>query len=396
MKQDFVFVSESVTEGHPDKLCDRVSDAVLDASLQADPFTQMVVECAIATGVLFIAARSASRARIDVPSIARQVIGEVGYRDDDFNAETCSIMTNLTELPLEDDARVDERTMSEREIGRRAASNGVTVFGFACRQTAALMPLPVTLAHRLARGLVSARVKGDLPYLMPDGTTQVGVEYKKRQPHRIHSISLITALDRATAPSGQRLHDDLMAAVVAPSFAGEKLRPDRRTRLFVNPGGEFFTGGPTTHSGLTGRKNAIDTYGEFARHSGAALSGKDPTRIDRVGAYAARFAAKNVVAAGLAEECEVQLSYTIGLARPVSVQVETFGTGALDDETIARRLEERVDFRPAGIIRAFNLRHLPSVVRGGFYRRLAAYGHVGRMDVGLPWEVVDRELGLDA
>jgi S-adenosylmethionine synthetase len=252
------------------------------------------------------------------------------------------------------------------------------------------MPLPIWLAHRLARHLAAARLTGQLPYLTPDGTVQVGIEYRNRRPHRIHSLSLVTALDPDRAPADDRLRAELMARVIEPGFAGEKIRPDRRTDIFINPGGQFLTGGPTRHSGLTGRKNAIDTYGEFARHSGAALSGKDPGRIDRVGAYAARYAAKNVIAAGLAEECEVQLSYTIGLSRPVSVQVETFGTGRLDDEAIADHLEAVIDFRPAGIVRGFNLRHLPSVVRGGFYRRLAAYGHVGRMDIGLPWEVTDR------
>jgi S-adenosylmethionine synthetase len=200
---------------------------------------------------------------------------------------------------------------------------------------------------------------------------------------------VVTAIDPDRAPTGDRLREDLIGRVIEPGFAGETLRSDRNTRVFINPGGQFFTGGPTKHSGLTGRKNAIDTYGEFARHSGAALSGKDPGRIDRVGAYAARYAAKNVVAAGLAEECEVQLSYTIGLSRPVSVQVETFGAGKADEEEITARLEKLIDFRPAGIIRAFDLRHLPSTVRGGFYHKLAAYGHVGRMDMGLPWEVTD-------
>lgn len=390
MKQDFVFMSESVTEGHPDKLCDQVSDAILDEFLQSDPFSQVVVECAIATGVLFIASRSGSEARVDVPSIARRIITEVGYVDGDFNAETCSIMTNANEMALERAARVDERTMSEAELGRRAARNQVTLFGYACRHTPAFMPLPIWLAHRLAWRLAGARRDGVLSYLTPDGNTQVGVEYKERRPHRIHSITLITALDPDRAPPASRLRDDLVQTVIEPGFADEPVRPDNDTRIFVNPGGQFFTGGPTTHSGLTGRKNAIDTYGEFARHSGAALSGKDPTRIDRVGAYAARYAAKNVVAAGLADECEVQLSYTIGLAKPVSVQVETFGTGSVADETIARRIERRIDFRPAGIIRTFALRHLPSTRPGGFYRRLAAYGHMGRMDLDPPWEATDR------
>lgn len=389
MKDDFVFVSESVAEGHPDKLCDQISDAILDAHLQQDPLARVVVECAAATGVLFIAARFASTARVDVPTVARRVIAEVGYTDEDFNAKTCTIMTNMNELPPDEASRVDEHSMTTAEIERTPARNQATVFGYACRQTPALMPLPIWLAHRLARGLTAARAKRQLPYLQPDGTTQVAVEYRERRPHRIHSITLIAALDRDLAPAEGRLRDDLMDAVVAPAFADEPLRADDDTRIFINPGGQFFTGGPNTHSGLTGRKNAIDTYGEYARHSGAALSGKDPSRIDRVGAYAARHAAKNVVAAGLADECEVQLSYTIGLSRPVSVQVETFGTGTISDDAIADRLEATLDFRPAGIVRKFNLRHLPAALNGIFYQRLAAYGHVGRMDIGLPWEVTD-------
>jgi S-adenosylmethionine synthetase len=389
MKQDFVFMSESVTEGHPDKLCDQISDAVLDAHLRLDPFARLVVECALAKGVLFIAARVASSAEVDVPTVARQVITEVGYEGEDFNAKTCSAMSHIDEMPMNEGLRVDERSLDEAGLEAIAARNQVTLFGYACRQTPALMPLPIWLAHRLARRLASVRLQGLLPYLTPDGTTQVGVEYKRRRPHRIHSISLVTALDPASAPQPGRLKDDLMEAVITPAFADEPLRPDRDTRIFINPGGQFLTGGPTTHSGLTGRKNGIDTYGEFARHSGAALSGKDPTRIDRVGAYAARLAAKTVVAAGLAEECEVQLSYTIGLARPVSVQIETFGTGRIDEDEIAARITRHVDLRPAGIVKAFNLRFLPGEVRSGFYRRLAAYGQVGRMDIGLPWETTE-------
>jgi S-adenosylmethionine synthetase len=240
---------------------------------------------------------------------------------------------------------------------------------------------------------MSVRLTKLLPYLTPDGKTQVGIEYRQRRPYRIHSITVIASQnepDTSTGPTLQRLQEDIRQAVIDFVFQEEELRPDARTQIFVNPDGAFIMGGPSMHSGLTGRKNAIDTYGEYSRHSGAALSGKDPTRIDRVGAYAARYAAKNVVAAGLAEECEVQLSYSIGLARPVSVQVETFGTGKVPDATITALLEQHFDFRLAGIIRQFKLRRLPMQVKGGFYQKLAAYGHVGRMDIGLPWEVTDR------
>lgn len=393
MHKDFMFTSESVTEGHPDKLCDQISDAILDHFLQQDPYSALIAECAVATGILFIAARFASRASVDMPHVARQVIAQVGYDQPAFNAKTCSIVTSLRELPENERRVFDERTLSDEDIDRIAVKNQVTVFGFACDQTPALMPLPIWLAHRLARRLTAVRLQKILPYLTADGWTQVGVEYRDHRPVRIHSLTVI-ASQNPGAPTGgpdlQRLAADLREAVIEYVFQEEAVRPDPQTRIFINPGGPFLIGGPSVHSGLTGRKNAIDTYGEYARHSGAALSGKDPTRIDRVGAYAARYAAKNVVAAGLAAECEVQLSYSLGLARPVSVQVETFGTGIMADEQIAALLARECDFRLAGILKQFRLRFLPSTVKGGFYRKLAAYGHVGRMDLGLPWEVTDK------
>jgi S-adenosylmethionine synthetase len=388
VKQDFMFISESVTEGHPDKLCDQIADAVLDHLLEEDPYSQAVIECAVATGVVFIAARYRSRAAVDVPAVARQVIHQTGYDQKDFNARTSSILTSLSEMPGEAPARVDERELSDEQIERIPARHPATVFGYACDQTPALMPLPIWLAHKLARRLTAVRHQKEFAWLRPDGKTQIGVEYRARRPARIHSLTLLAALS-AEAPAPERVREALIEEVVKPVFRDEPVAPDAQTAVYVNPDGPFRTGGPSVHSGLTGRKNAIDTYGEYSRHSGAALSGKDPSRIDRVGAYAARYAAKNIVAAGLARECELQLSYSIGLARPVSVQVETFGTGRLADDEIAARLERCVDFRPAGIVRAFNLRHLPRTVRG-FYRRLAAYGHVGRMDIGLPWESVDK------
>jgi len=287
----------------------------------------------------------------------------------------------------------DERNMTDAEIERIAARNQVTVFGFACNQTAAFMPLPVWLAHRLARKLTAVRLQKTLTYLAPDGKTQVGVEYRAGRPSRVHSITIIASQKQAANSGGpdiKRLSEDIRETVLQPVFQDEEIKPDEGTRIFINPDGPFIGGGPAVHSGLTGRKNAIDTYGEYSRHSGAALSGKDPSRIDRIGAYAARYAAKNVVAAGLAKACEVQLSYSIGLARPVSIQVETFGTAQMPDEKIADMLEKNFEFRPEGIVRQFNLRRLPSAVKGGFYRKLAAYGQVGRMDICLPWELTDR------
>ena len=394
MKRDFMFTSESVTEGHPDKLCDRISDAIVDHFLRHDPFTRVVTECAVATAIVFIAARFESDAAIDFTKVARQVIKQVGYEESSFSAKTCSIVTSLKELPPSEYRHFDEQKLSDAEIEEIAVKNQATVFGFACNQTPALMPLPIWLAHQLARRLTEVRVQNILPYLTPDGKTQVGIEYRDRQPSRIHSITIIASqypLDHSLSPDLKQLQEDIRTTVIKPVFETEIIKPDPDTRIFINPDGALIFGGPAAHSGLTGRKNAIDTYGEYSRHSGAALSGKDPTRIDRSGAYAARYAAKNIVAAGLAEECEVQLSYSIGLARPVSIQVETFGTGKISDEELKTLLEKNFDFRLAGIIKQFNLRFLPSLIKGGFYKQLATYGHVGRIDLGLvPWEEKDK------
>src|SRR5919197_173790 len=393
MRKDFMFTSESVTEGHPDKLCDQISDAIVDRFLEQDPASAIVAECGVATAIVFIAARFAANASIDIPNVARQVITQVGYEQPDFNGKTCSVVTSLKEIPRDDHRWVDEKDLLEEEIDRLTVKNQVTVFGFACNQTVALIPLPIWLAHKLARRLTAVRLQKLLPYLTPDGNTQVGVEYRDRRPYRIHSITVIASQSRPPAAGGpdfKQLRDDLQEAVIDFVFQEEDIKPDRDTHVFINPDGLFIGGGPAAHAGLTGRKTAIDTYGEYARHSGSALSGKDPIRIDRVGAYAARYAAKNVVAAGLADECEVQLSYSIGLSRPVSVQAETFGTGKIADDAIATLLKKHFDFRLAGIIRQFNLRYLPSLVKGGFYRKLAVYGQVGRMDISLPWEVTDK------
>jgi S-adenosylmethionine synthetase len=396
MKKDFMFISESVTEGHPDKLCDQISDAIVDHFLQTDPFSRVITECAVSTAIVFLAARFESDATIDFPNIARQVINQIGYEQHSFNGKTCSIVTSLKELPQDESRFFDENDLSEEEMDYISVKNQVTAFGFACTQTPALMPRPIWLAHKLARKMTAVRLQKVLPYLAPDGKTQVGVEYRDRKPYRIHSIAVIGSQNTPSEPDLKTLRSDLLESVIYPAFVDEEIKPDGKTRMFINPDGPFILGGPSVHSGLTGRKNAIDTYGEYSRHSGAALSGKDPLRIDRVGAYAARHAAKNVVAAGLADECEIQLSYSIGLARPVSIQVETFGTGKVSDEKIAALVERHFDFRLTGIVKKFNLRHLPSKVKGGFYRKLAAYGHVGRMDIGLPWELIDKAPALKA
>ena len=389
MRRSFVFTSESVTEGHPDKLCDQISDAFVDHILMRDPYARVVAECAVATSIVFIAARFDTSVSIDFPHVAREMIRQVGYTDSQFNEKTCSIVTSLSEMAPDGSNRFDERELTDDEIKRVVARNQVTLFGYACTQTPAFMPLPIWLAHKLARRLTSVRLQKLVDGLAPDGWTQVGIEYRDREPARVQSLTLIASTtSRESTLDG--LRRQLRETVIEPVFVDESLRPDGKTIININPEGLMFGGGPSLHSGLTGRKNAIDTYGEYSRHSGSALSGKDPLRIDRSGAYAARHAAKNVVAAGLARECEVLLSYSIGQAEPVSVQVQTFGTGTIPDDDITARLERLFDFRPAAILRQFNLRHLPSLVKGGFYRRLAAYGQVGRMDIGLPWEVTDK------
>ncbi|NLI81286.1 MAG: methionine adenosyltransferase [Deltaproteobacteria bacterium] len=397
MKSDFIFTSESVTRGHPDKLCDQVSDAIVDHFLEQDPYSRVIAECAVSTSILFIAARFASDAVVDFPNVARRVISSIGYTQGDFNAKTCSILTSLKEMPVDEHCCFDEMKLDEEGIEHIPAKDQVNVFGFACNQTPIFMPLPIWLAHKLARQVGTVRKQKILPYLAPEAKTNVGIEYRSRRPYRIHSITITASQHQEGKPDVKRLREDLMGTVVQEAFNDEPIKPDKNTEIFINPEGPFLHGGPSVHSGLTGRKNAIDTYGEYSRHSGAALSGKDPLRIDRIGVYAARYAAKNIVAAELADQCEVQLSYSIARSGPASVQVETFGTGKLPDEDLAVLLEIHFDFRLAAVMKNFQLRHLPSKFKGGFYQKLATYGQVGRVDMDLPWEKTDRvELLKDA
>ncbi len=390
MKKNFIHMSESVTEGHPDKLCDQISDAIVDRFLEHDASARIIAECAVASSVVFIAARFASDVKVDFPNVARKVIRRIGYLDQEFDFRTCSILTSLKEMDRDHDSFPDESEMSEKDIDRILVYDQVTLFGFACNQSPTLLPLPIWLAHKLSRKLSEVRQQNVLPYLAPDGTTQVGVEYKHRAPVRIHSITINSSQKDRTYPKPEVLRGDIIESLIQTVFENEPIAPDKHTKVFINPGGPLKLGGPSVHSGLTGRKNAIDTYGGYSRNSGSALSGKDPLRIDRVGAYAARYAAKNVVAAGLADQCEVQLSYSIGLAGPVSLHVETMGTGKIPDHEIGNLLEKHFDFRLGGILRKFNLRKLPSMSSGGFYRKLAAYGHFGRSDMDLPWEATDK------
>jgi S-adenosylmethionine synthetase len=386
MQSDVIFTSESVTPGHPDKLCDQISDAAIDAFLRQDPGARAVIECAVATGVVFLAARFAAEATVDLPAIARKVIADVGYLEGRFDARSCSILTSLAELPLHM-REPPAGSFEGQAVERCVAHDQANAFGYACRETPELMPLPISLAHRLARAIDRAR-GAEMSWLSPDAKTQVSIEYRNFRPTRIHGVAITAAASAGNVPAAE-VEERLRALAIA-ALADQELGRDGKTTVHVNAGEAYDIGGPARHAGLTGRKNGIDTYGEMARQSGAALSGKDPSRIDRIGAYAARHAAKNVVAAGLADRCEVHVAYAIGQAKPISLSVNTFGTGSKHDDAIARRVAAELDFRPAEISHRFGLRTRPaSAGERGFYRPLASYGHFGRADLDLPWEATD-------
>jgi len=395
MTSEYISISESVTAAHPDKLCDRISDEIVDRLLEQDPASRVVAEAAMFGGVVFLATRIATTARVDLSEIARRVLAGAGYARDDYDADSASILTSSLGTLPESYPAVRAADLDETGVAAIPAGNLATVFGFAARQTETLMPLPVVLAHALARGLEQAARGGDLPYLMPDGKTQVAVAYRDWEPSRIHGISLAVCRRPGVAVTERRVRDDLIQAVVEPVFAGCRLCPDNGTRYAFNPEGPFFGGGPQVHCGLTGRKTAVDCYGGLARHGGAALSGKDPLRIDRVGAYAARWVAKQVVAADLAGRCELQLSYVAGEAHPLSIQVDSFNTGRIPDTEIESRIRRVFDLRPAAIVRDLGLQAI-AARPGGFYRHLAAYGHMGREDLDAPWERLDQVADLAA
>ena len=392
MKKNFLFTSESVTDGHPDRLCDSISDAVVDRFLQKDPFARIIAECALSKNVLFLAARFASEVTINIPAVARGVIGRVGYSAEDFDTANCAVVTSFITMPLDQRIQADEQGLDD--LDRVVARNQASVFGYACTQTPELMPLPVSLANRLARALAHARTNRQLAALSPDCTVQVGVQYVEGRPVRIPSITIIagSVVKHPIAPL--ELRERLISQVITPLLAGEATPLDDDSEIFINPQGAFPKSGPASHSGMTGRKTAADTYGAYARHSGSALSGKDPSRIDRVGTYMARYVAKNVVAAGLAEECEVQLSYSIGRSGPTSIQLQSFGTGVLDDQVLTQRVAEHFDFRLGAIIRNFNLRHAPAQNPTGFYQRLPVEGHLGNTPMALPWENTEQAHAL--
>ena len=394
MKTAYVFTSESVTAGHPDKLCDQISDAIVGRLLRRDRVAKVIAECATSAGIVFVSLRFLSEASVDISTVARSVIRNVGYDHEQFNPRTCAVMTSVIGYPHNARAPQDEGSLADHDLDSLPVSDQATVFGFACRQTDELMPLPVHLANKLAQELDHARASGELPFLSPDGKVQVAVEFQDRTPTRIYGISIVAAQTELHKPTPAQLEEALRERVIKRVFEHEHVRPDGKTRVAINPDGPVLYGGPHAHAGLTGRKSGADMYGEFSRQSNASLSGKDPSRIDRVAVYAARHAAKNVVAAGLADECEVQLSYSIGVAAPVSVQVQTFGTERVDAAEIAARVRRSFDFRLGAIVRSFKLRDLPAKAEDGFFVKLAAYGHLGRPELALPWEATDRVAAL--
>ncbi|MEJ2310184.1 MAG: methionine adenosyltransferase [Gammaproteobacteria bacterium] len=393
MKELTIFTSESITAGHPDKLCDQVSDAIVDHFLARDPLSTVDAECAVASGILFLSVHYASSANLNLAAIARNVIGEAGYPKSVFDAHNCSVMTSIKDQSGQA-SPVDLEVLDDAGLDRVTARQQVTVFGYACDQTAAMMPLPIWLAHRLAERMDSAETFKKIPYLLPDGKTQVAIGYRDGKILGVSGINLVASLTESSSADLEQLRGDLIRHVVRPVLKKESLKIDEEL-VSVNPEGLLIGGGPAMHSGLTGRKTGMDTYGGYCRQSGAALSGKDPLRIDRVGAYIARYAAKNIVAAGLARECELQLSYSPGSAAPLGIEVQTFGTGAIEEREIVSRLREVFDFRLGAIVRDLRLRQLPSEGKqSGFYKRLASYGQMGRVDLDVPWEQTDKAKAL--
>ena len=386
--EKLLFTSESVTEGHPDKMCDAISDAILDALLEQDPMSRVACETATTTGLVLVMGEITTKAYVDIQKIVRDTIREIGYTRGiyGFDADTCGVITAIDEqsgdiaMGVDKALEAKEHKMTDDQIEAIGAGDQGMMFGFATNETEEYMPYPIALAHKLARQLTKIRKDGTLPYLRPDGKTQVTVEYDENgKPARLDAVVLSTQHDPDVTQ--EQIHEDIKKHVFDAILPQELV--DENTKFFVNPTGRFVIGGPHGDSGLTGRKIIVDTYGGYARHGGGAFSGKDCTKVDRSAAYAARYAAKNIVAAGLADKCEIQLSYAIGVAQPTSVMVDTFGTGKLSDEKITEIVRENFDLRPAGIIKMLDLRR-------PIYKQTAAYGHFGRNDLDLPWEKLDK------
>ena len=380
----YLFTSESVTEGHPDKICDQISDAVLDAILEKDPDGRVACETAVTTGMVLVMGEISTKCYVDIPKIAREVIRDIGYdrAKFGFDCDTCGIITSIDEQSGDIALGVD-RALEAKEAGITEEDNGAgdqgMMFGFACDDTPELMPMPISLAHKLAKRLAQVRKDGTLPYLRPDGKTQVTIEYEDDRPIAVETI--VVSNQHSPDVPMEQLRADIKREVIDAIVPKELMRPE--TKIFINPTGRFVIGGPQGDSGLTGRKIIVDTYGGMGRHGGGAFSGKDPTKVDRSAAYAARYVAKNIVAAKLARKCEVQLAYAIGVAKPVSINVNTFGTGKVADEVLEQAVEKVFDLRPTAIIRSLDLRR-------PIYRKLAAYGHMGREDLGVSWEKTDK------
>ena len=380
--KNFLFTSESVTEGHPDKVCDQISDAILDEFLSKDNRSRVAAETTVTTGMALICGEITADCYVDIPQVVRNTIRNIGYTGScsgGFDADTCAVLTSID--------------VETEDLG--AGDQGI-MFGYACNETPELMPLPISLAHRLSYRLAQVRKQGLVNYLRPDGKSQVTVEYVNGKPSRIHTILLSTqhnpVINGVTNNNEVQniIKEDLQKLVIDYVFESCDIKPDADTIILINPSGRFVIGGPQGDSGLTGRKIIVDTYGGYSRHGGGAFSGKDPTKVDRSAAYAARYVAKNIVAAGLADKCEIELAYAIGVADPLSILVDTFGTGKISDEEIEKLVRKNFNLKPAGIINKFDLRNLPKKNGGKFYQLLAAYGHMGRTDIDVPWEHTDK------